>query len=252
MDAKIKILQLSREKDKEREFLFMDWEYVEKKGGINLSLYDTVYEMDFSSKSDDVNGFLEDVFRKFNVSRPSDFKGHSLSVSDVIYVEGKGYYFCDSFGFVKCKDENKKKEMKLKIKVFQIDPDRDKKRVSYARWSVLQKVGGLDFSIYDEVYSGEFSCEADSIMDFLENVFEEFNVGKRPEDYNGHSLSVSDIVYVDGHGYFYCDSRGFLKIDKRDILSEAAKQLQEIRNDIVAITEKLNSLRKAEKTITNL
>ena len=86
MDAKIKILQLSREKDKERKFLFMDWEYVEKKGGIDLSLYDTVYEMDFSSKSDNVNGFLEDVFRKFNVNRPSDFKGHSLSVSDVAKI----------------------------------------------------------------------------------------------------------------------------------------------------------------------
>ena len=45
---------------------------------------------------------LEDVFHKFNVEKPIDFTGHSLSVSDVVEIldgENKGAYFCDSFGF---------------------------------------------------------------------------------------------------------------------------------------------------------
>jgi hypothetical protein len=32
------------------------------------------------------------------MSHPSDFRGHSLSVSDVVYLDGK-YYYCDSFGY---------------------------------------------------------------------------------------------------------------------------------------------------------
>lgn len=49
-------------------------------------------------------GDLEDVYRIFNTECPWDFKGHSLSVSDVVeVVEGPGmapgFYFCDCIGF---------------------------------------------------------------------------------------------------------------------------------------------------------
>ena len=45
---------------------------------------------------------LDSLYTKFNVERPEDFKGHSLSVSDVIVVSdehGKTAWFVDSFGF---------------------------------------------------------------------------------------------------------------------------------------------------------
>jgi hypothetical protein len=45
---------------------------------------------------------LENLFYKFNMERPEDFKGHSLSVSDVIVVKERGKstaYYVDSFGF---------------------------------------------------------------------------------------------------------------------------------------------------------
>ena len=45
---------------------------------------------------------LDDIFERFNINRPNDFHGHSLSVSDVIVInrtaETKAYYV-DSFGF---------------------------------------------------------------------------------------------------------------------------------------------------------
>ena len=41
---------------------------------------------------------LEEVFRKFNMDRPADFTGHSLSVSDVVVVRDQAFYV-DSFGF---------------------------------------------------------------------------------------------------------------------------------------------------------
>ena len=41
---------------------------------------------------------LEQLFEIFNIRRPEDFKGHSLSTSDVVQL-GDKYYFCDSVGW---------------------------------------------------------------------------------------------------------------------------------------------------------
>ena len=50
---------------------------------------------------------LDDIFERFNINRPNDFHGHSLSVSDVIVInrtaETKAYYV-DSFGFEELPD----------------------------------------------------------------------------------------------------------------------------------------------------
>lgn len=46
--------------------------------------------------------FLESVFEKFNLDRPDDFKGHSLSVSDIVAIRENGAvscYYCDSTCF---------------------------------------------------------------------------------------------------------------------------------------------------------
>jgi hypothetical protein len=41
---------------------------------------------------------LEELFYRFNVERPEDFLGHSLSVSDVVQV-GDRFYRCESVGW---------------------------------------------------------------------------------------------------------------------------------------------------------
>lgn len=41
---------------------------------------------------------LDDIFRIFNIEHPSDFKGHSLSISDIVEIEGK-FFYCDSLGW---------------------------------------------------------------------------------------------------------------------------------------------------------
>ena len=50
---------------------------------------------------------LNDIFERFNINRPDDFHGHSLSVSDVIVInrttETKAFYV-DSFGFEELPD----------------------------------------------------------------------------------------------------------------------------------------------------
>ena len=48
------------------------------------------------------NEVLEELFQMFNLSRPQNFEGHSLSVSDVIALKRNGnvsVHYVDSIGF---------------------------------------------------------------------------------------------------------------------------------------------------------
>ena len=50
---------------------------------------------------------LETIYERFNIHRPEDFTGHSLSVSDVIVLESVGdkkAFYVDSFGFCEVED----------------------------------------------------------------------------------------------------------------------------------------------------
>ena len=45
---------------------------------------------------------LEDIYTRFNIDHPKDFKGHSLSVSDVVVLHQNGQdaaHYVDSFGY---------------------------------------------------------------------------------------------------------------------------------------------------------
>lgn len=60
----------------------------------------TIYKKVFSGNVDCRT--LDDVYSLFNTSSPLEYRGHSLSVSDIIQVkndENIKYYYCDCFGF---------------------------------------------------------------------------------------------------------------------------------------------------------
>ena len=60
-----------------------------------------LYECVFSGELDVQDA--EDVFRIFNLEQPKDYRGRSMSVSDVVefvHTPNKSnFYFCDSIGF---------------------------------------------------------------------------------------------------------------------------------------------------------
>ena len=63
--------------------------------------YDTVYIGPIASVQNQA-ATLENLFEIFNVNRPADFTGHSLSVSDIVALKQNGvvsYHYCDSVGF---------------------------------------------------------------------------------------------------------------------------------------------------------
>lgn len=103
----------------------------------------------------------------------------------------------------------------MKIRVFQINLERDKEDGQIAAFESLERLRkhGLevDPTIYDLVYSGETTARD------LEDVFTELNVGTKPANYYGRSMSVSDITEVieadaAEPGFYFCDSFGFQKI----------------------------------------
>ncbi len=78
---------------------FMPYDFITKNGGKpDFNNYDKVYEGYAVDLSGTVVSKLESLFEKFNLDRPEDFKGHSLSVSDVV-VLGDTAYYVDDVGF---------------------------------------------------------------------------------------------------------------------------------------------------------
>ena len=64
---------------------------------VDRANYDLVYTASLNQ-----NTSLEDIYRTFNIDHPKDFKGHSLSVSDVVVLHQNGQdtaHYVDSFGF---------------------------------------------------------------------------------------------------------------------------------------------------------
>ena len=61
--------------------------------------YNLVYEGEIEVDPRDIEITLDNLFRIFNSDRPKDFKGHSLSVSDLVEI-GNRFYYCDSLGWV--------------------------------------------------------------------------------------------------------------------------------------------------------
>lgn len=59
--------------------------------------YEQVYTAPLTEKDS-----LESIYTRFNIDRPADFKGHSLSVSDIVVLHQDGKdtaHYCDRFGF---------------------------------------------------------------------------------------------------------------------------------------------------------
>ena len=93
---KYKIKQI---KDAENcEYYLKHYNWVKDK--IDLKDYEVVYEgeLDYLEMPD----ALEELFKIFNIKRPKDFEDRSMSISDIVEVDGKNYY-CDDIGWKELK-----------------------------------------------------------------------------------------------------------------------------------------------------
>ena len=100
------------ERDPEHDYRFMGLDYVEKKGiTVTRADYDLIYAAPLTEKDT-----LDGIYERFNIQRPADFTGHSLSVSDVVVLNDgstvKAYYV-DSIGFAELPDFFKERNLDL-------------------------------------------------------------------------------------------------------------------------------------------
>ena len=93
----------------------------------------------------------------------------------------------------------------MKYKIKQI---KDVENCAYAFKHYEWAKNVLDLNDYEVVYEGELDCP--EMPNALEELFEIFN-NKRPKDFERRSMSISDIVEIDGKNY-YCDFVGWVEL----------------------------------------
>ena len=83
-------------------YRFMNYDYLQSKGVTpERGGYDAIYTGGLADYGDNKTN-LDMIYQRFNVDHPADFKGHSLSVSDVVALKQNGVVSChyvDSIGF---------------------------------------------------------------------------------------------------------------------------------------------------------
>lgn len=101
----------------------------------------------------------------------------------------------------------------MKLQILQLKSTPELRNYMFTSISLLEKLNlKVDLNNYNEVYVDDlYSSIFSKNIDILEEIYQKFNIGQKPESYKGHSLSVSDIVVLDGVNY-YVDSFGFIKL----------------------------------------
>ena len=84
--------------DETRDFRFEPYDRLQAAGNVvDRANYELVYSAPLAPETS-----LEDIYTCFNIDHPKDFKGHSLSVSDVVVLHQNGQdtaHYVDSVGF---------------------------------------------------------------------------------------------------------------------------------------------------------
>ncbi len=83
-------------------FAFLNWELANELADWSFKPYRSVWN-GYEEAADDMD-LVNYLWEVFNTNHPDGYRGHSMSVSDVILVQDmetneKKYYYCDSFGW---------------------------------------------------------------------------------------------------------------------------------------------------------
>ena len=148
-------------------YAFMNMSFIESHGmQIKKEDYELVYVGELLG-----NTSLDDIFERFNIDRPKDFRGHSLSVSDIVVLndgEKVTAHFVDSISF-----EQLDSFLNLEEQVFS--------ELAYEvgeRYFAIQRTEeGYDYSFYDEDFrlmdGGVYENDEISIEEAAEELLED-------------------------------------------------------------------------------
>ena len=159
-------------------YAFMNMSFIESHGmQIKKEDYKLVYVGELSG-----NMSLDDIFERFNIDRPKDFRGHSLSVSDIVVLndgEKVTAHFVDSISFEQLDSFLNLEEQVLSELAYEVGE----------RYFAIQRTEeGYDYSFYDEDFR---------LMDG--GIYEKYR--ENPETaYLGCSMG---IIYRDSEDSYY-------------------------------------------------
>ena len=140
---KFSIYQL-KDDESLRYIRFEGLERLQKEGGkVDRDNYNLVYEAELKPGTT-----LDDLYYQFNMEHPADFRGHSMSVSDIVVLhqgdEDKAFYV-DRFGFTEVPEF-------LLEKVEDLELNEAAYKLGDRYISIQRTEEGFDYSIYDEGY----------------------------------------------------------------------------------------------------
>ena len=148
-------------------YAFMNMSSIESHGmQIKKEDYELVYVGELFG-----NMSLDDIFEKFNIDRPEDFRGHSLSVSDTVVLndgENVTAHFVDSISFEQLDHFLNLEEQALNELAYEVDEQ-------YFAIQVTEE--GYDYSFYDEDFrlidGGVYENDEISIEEAAEELLNE-------------------------------------------------------------------------------
>lgn len=179
-------------------YLFMGRDFIEKHGlTVKAEDYELVYSGELHEET------LEDIYIRFNVDRPDDFEGHSLSISDVVVMERDGKAvasYIDSFGYFEvpdfCEkrvilDQKQKEENETLDKAFQLATDVDKfvydyDPYQYADGVILSERMHVVQKLYEDIVDG--NCEGS--IHLLKEIVDEDEI---PENVEGAKALIARL-----------------------------------------------------------
>ena len=148
-------------------YAFMNMSFIESHGmQIKKEDYKLVYVGEFLG-----NMSLDDIFERFNIDRPKDFRGHSLSVSDIVVLndgEKVTAHFVDSISFEQLDSFLNLEEQVLSELAYEVGE----------RYFAIQRTEeGYDYSFYDEDFrlmdGGVYENDEISIKEAAEELLED-------------------------------------------------------------------------------
>ena len=148
-------------------YAFMNMRFIESHGmQIKKEDYKLVYVGELLG-----NTSLDDIFERFNIDRPKDFRGHSLSVSDIVVLndgEKVTAHFVDSISFEQLDSFLNLEEQVLSELAYEVGE----------RYFAIQRTEeGYDYSFYDEDFrlmdGGVYENDEISIEEAAEELLED-------------------------------------------------------------------------------
>ncbi|MBQ2886948.1 MAG: DUF4316 domain-containing protein [Alphaproteobacteria bacterium] len=196
--------------------------------------YELIYVGELSELQKQTQGAtLEAIYEKFNIDHPADYKGHSLSVSDIVVLHQDGEntaHFVDSFGFtglpnflenpepaqeqevdedeiIDLGDEKEQVLAEMK-KTLVLEQETSEQELAFSiadRYICIHEVdGGYDYSImdtdYHEIDGGVYDNPDVTIREALNDIVEDL---KSAPDHNGAKGNIQikdELIPIDYDG----------------------------------------------------